>query len=387
MFKVFRRLASLKITLVGMVLLISGSMLMYGNPADVPVWVVVIPLAFMAVNLTAAIISNKRINHQPGLLVFHVCLLGLVILAGIGRLTHLDAHTEIPIGTAFGADRLLEVRTGVWHSGNLDQVTFVQGPYTVQYAPGLRRGLTHSHVLLKDAQGQWIEKVIGDDRVLVIEGYRFYTTHNKGFTTLLTWTPDGGQPITGVVNMPSYPLFDYKQDNEWTPPGTQQVIKFWLQIDAGLTLEKAWTLDARNSSAVLVVTNNDIRQELHEGETVKLPGGELKFDKLTMWMGYRIFYDPTIQWMFFIAVAGVLGLGFYFWRKINLQPWTEEALEEASQEKSKEPLKEPLKETMSEPLKHTSPLKTALTKPVTTQHMSISQHSGHDLAAISKGQS
>ena len=311
-----------------MVLLVGGSMAIYGNPMNVPTWVVVIPLAFLAVNLSAAIITNQRINQQPGLLVFHVCLLGLVIAAGIGRLTHLDAHAEIPIGSEFSAAQLLEVRAGVWHAGNLDQVSFIQGPYTVEYAPGMKRGLTFSHVMVKDATGQMVEKVIGDDRLLEIEGYRFYTTHNKGFTLLLTWIPEGGEPITGVVNMPSYPLFDYKQDNSWIPPGTKQEIKFWLQIDAGLTEDQAWTLDARNSSGVLVVTNNDTRQEVRVGERVKLPGGVLSFDKLTMWMGYRIFYDPTIQWMFFIAVAGVFGLAVYFWQKLNLQPWTEEAADE-----------------------------------------------------------
>ncbi len=361
MFTVLRRLASLKVTLVGMVLLTLGSLSIYGNPADVPMWVLVIPLSFLAINLTAAIITNRRINHQPGLLVFHVCLLALVVVAGIGRLAHLDAHIEIPIGTQFSTDRLLEVRAGILHMGDLEGVSFIQGPFTVQYAAGLQRGLTHSHVMVKDSAGQWVEKVIGDDRVLVMEGYRFYTTHNKGFTTLLTWTPDGGEPISGVVNMPSYPLFDYKQDNQWTPPGTDQLIKFWLQIDAGLTLDEAWTLDARNSTAVLVVTSNDVRHELRQGDSIRLPGGELKFQQLTMWMGYRIFYDPTIQWLFFISIAGVLGLGYHFWQKINLQPWTDEAAE--TQQDAIEPL----------------------IKSAKAQTMSITNHQSDDLAALPKG--
>lgn len=327
---VLHRLASLKITLLGLILLVVASVLNYGNPANIPAWVLVIPLSILAVNLTCAIITNERINHQPGLLVFHVCLLGLVLLAGIGRMTHLDAHIELPIGTSFSADRLLEVRQGVWHTGHLDQVAFMQGPFTVEYAPGMQRGLTFSHVMVRDGNGKWVEKVIGDDRVLVLEGYRFYTTHNKGFTTLLTWTPENGDAITGTLNMPSYPLFEYKQDNRWAPPGSSGEIKFWLQISAGLSEDRAWTLDARNSTAVLVVTSNDMRRELHEGERLKLSGGELKFDKLTMWMGYRIFYDPTIHWMFYVAIAGVLGLAFYFWRKINLQPWTEDPGEQQS---------------------------------------------------------
>jgi cytochrome c biogenesis protein len=290
-------------------------------------WVVVIPLGVLAVNLSAAIITNKRINQQPGLLVFHVSLLGLVILAGVGRLTHLDAHLELPLGQEFTPDTLIESRAGVFHSGDLDLVSFVQGPFTVQYAAGLKRGLTHSHIKVRnpfrDPNGKWEERVIGDDRPLVMEGYRFYTTHNKGFAPVLTWIPDHGEPVTGTINMPSYPLFDYKQDNRWQPPGGEE-IKFWLRLDTGMTQDASWTLDLRNSAATLVVTSNDERREIVPGESVRLPDGELRFDKLTMWMGYRVFYDPTIQWMFFVSIAGVLGLGHYFWRKLNLQPWVDE---------------------------------------------------------------
>lgn len=322
MMNFLRRLASLKFTLAGMVLLSLGAMAIYGNPMEIPAWVLTIPLAILAMNLTAAIITNVRINQQPGLLTFHVSLLFLVILAGIGRLTYLDSHVELPIGSEFRADKMLEIKQGLLHSGDIDKVAFVQGPFRVNYSPGIRRGLTFSHVNVRQPSGQWEERVIGDDRVLVMEGYRFYTTHNKGFTAILSWIPDQGEPQTGTVNMPSYPLFDYKQDNRWKPPGGDTEIKFWLQLSTALDEKKAWVLERRNSSAVLVVTHKDQRQELKLGDSVQLDNGQLRFDQLTMWMGYRIFYDPTIQWMFFISVAGVLGLAQYFWTKINLQPWT-----------------------------------------------------------------
>jgi cytochrome c biogenesis protein len=318
------RLASLKFTLVGMVLLTVGASLSYGNPVDTPVWVLVVPLALLALNLTAAIATNPRINRQPGLLVFHVSLLATVVLAGVGRLTHLDAHLEIANGQGFHPGLLLEVRQGPWHSGNLDRVAFVQGPYTVDYAAGLQRGLTHSQVLVPGPDGRQVAQDVGDDRPLVLERYRFYTTHNKGFSPVLTWIPNQGLPISGRINMPSYPLFDYKQNNEWVPPGTNEKIKFWLQLDTGLTLEEAWVLDGRNSSGVLVVTTGDRRVELNVGEEVRLEHGRLRYDGLTTWMGYRVFYDPTIQWLFFVTVAGVFGLTHYFWKKLNLQPWLEE---------------------------------------------------------------
>jgi cytochrome c biogenesis protein len=299
-------------------------MLSYGNPVDVSAWVLIVPLALLALNLAAAIVTNPRINRQPGLLVFHVCLLSTVLLAGVGRLAHLDAHIEIAQNQAFHKDALLDVSKGPWHTGNLDKVEFIQGIYTVDYDSGLRRGLTHSQVFLPGPGGVTIEQDVGDDRPLIIERYRFYTTHNKGFAPILTWTPEQGEPVTGRINMPSYPLFDYKQDNFWTPPGTQEKIKFWLQLQTGLTLEEPWVLDGRNATGTLVVTVGDKREELRPGDEIQLAHGRLRFESLTTWMGYRVYYDPTLQWLFWVTIAGVFGLAHFFWTKLNLAAWTDD---------------------------------------------------------------
>jgi hypothetical protein len=161
-------LASLKLTLVGMVLLGLGAAASYGNPEAVSVWVLIVPLALLALNLSAAIVSNARINRQPGLLLFHVCLLATVVLVGIGRLTHLDAQLEIAQGQAFSENILQAVKKGPWHSGKLSQVQFTQGAYTVDYAPGLQRGLTHSQVFLGEHGSRVKALDVGDDRPLVL---------------------------------------------------------------------------------------------------------------------------------------------------------------------------------------------------------------------------
>lgn len=319
-----RKIASLKITLIGMVLLVVGSVLSYGNPQNTSVWVLIVPMIILAINLAAAIATNSRINQQLGLLVFHVSLLLLLLLAALGRLTHIDAHLELVNGTGFSPDKLLEVNAGPLHSGDLDKVQFVQGPFTVQYAPGLKRGLTHSHVKLEVQPGQWEDRVVGDDRPLLSHGYRFYTTFNKGFAPILTWIPDEGQSVTGAVNMPSYPLFEYKQDNRWVPPNSKEEIKFWLQLQTGMDENKSWILDGRTATGILVVTTEDKRHELQMGESIQMKSGTLKYEALTTWMGYRLFYDPTIQWMFFVSILGVAGLSHYFWKKVNLVPWMQE---------------------------------------------------------------
>lgn len=319
-----RKIASLKITLVGMCLLVGGSVLSYGNPQGTSIWVLVVPMIILAINLMAAIATNPRINQQPGLLVFHVSLLLLLLLAAIGRLTHIDAHLELVNGTEFHPDKLLDVNAGPLHSGDLDKVRFVQGNYTVHYEPGLKRGLTYSHVRVEVHPGQWEDRMVGDDRPLLSHGYRFYTTFNKGFSPILTWIPNQGQPVTGAVNMPSYPLFEYKQDNRWVPPNSKEEIKFWLQLKTGMDENDSWVLDGRNASGVLVVTTEEKRHELNMGESIVMQSGTLRYDALTTWMGYRLFYDPTIQWMFVVSILGIAGLSHYFWKKVNLVPWMNE---------------------------------------------------------------
>src|SRR3569832_1817574 len=197
----------MRLTLVGMLLLAFGAALSYNNPATTSVWVLVVPMSLLAVNLLAAIITNPRINRRGGLLTFHLALLGVVILAAIGRLTHLEAHIELLQDTAFSSKDIFDDSRGPLHRGKLDEISFVQGPYTVDYAAGMMRGLTHSQVRLPDGQGGWETRVIGDDRPLVIEGYRFYTSFNKGFAPILTWIPDQGEPQPGAVHMPSFFLF------------------------------------------------------------------------------------------------------------------------------------------------------------------------------------
>jgi cytochrome c biogenesis protein ResB len=320
--QLFRRLASLKLTLFGMVLLAFGAGATYDNRFDVTVWVLVVPLAILAINLTAAILSNPRINRQSGLLLFHLGLLGVVILAAIGRMSRLDAHIEMVQGQPFSPEILLEIKMGPLHDGSLDRVHFVQGPYTVDYEPGMKRGLTHSQVLVPDEQGNLKPRDVGDDRPLVIEGYRFYTTFNKGFAVLLTWMPNRGAPISGTVNMPSYPLFEYKQDNSWTPPGASE-IKFWLQLQTGMDENTAWRLDGRNSKGTLIVTNQGERLELKEGQIAQLTEGRLKYERLLSWMGYKVFYDPTLKWLFFVSIVAVFGLGWHFWQKMATQPLPE----------------------------------------------------------------
>jgi cytochrome c biogenesis protein ResB len=323
------RLASTRLTLLGMAMLAVGAGLSYGNPDDVSAWVLIGPLLFLALNLLAAIITHPGINRRPGLLLFHIGLLSICILAAIGRLTHYEARVEVSQDSAFDPATIQNIKRGPWHTGELGKVRFVQQGYTVDYRKGLVRGKTRDHILVPDGRGGWKQTVIGDDTPLVIDGYRFYTTFNKGFAAVLTWVPKQGEPITGTLHMPSYPLFEYRQANTWTPPGGNDEIKFWLRLETGYDMKKAWVMDVNRSKGVLVVNDGGERRELQPGEGIDLPGGYLRYEALSSWMGFKIFYDPTLRWLFGAAMMVVFGLVLHYWSKFRTEPLAEPNAKEA----------------------------------------------------------
>ena len=314
-----RWLGSTRFTLLGMALLAVGAALSYDNPVRTPVWVLVIPLFLLALNLLLAIVFNPAINRRPGLLLFHVGLLSVVILVAIGRLTFMEAHIELVDGAAFDREALFDRRQGPWHSGDLEQIRFIQQGYSIDYRPGMKRGLTYNRILLADIDGRVQPQVIGDDRPLLVAGYRIYATSNKGFAPRLTWVGDDGTTVSGSVHMPSYPLLYFRQANEWTPPDSE-TIKFWLQLETGLKEDAAWVLEPQQSQGTLVVNVSGQRVELHPGQSLALKGGTLHYDQLSSWMGFKLFYDPTLPWLFVSAILTVLGLFIHYWQKFSAEP-------------------------------------------------------------------
>jgi cytochrome c biogenesis protein len=317
MSRVLRKLASTRLTIFGMVFLGVGAALNYDNPVETPVWVLVAPLTLLAINLCSAIITDPRINRRGGLLVFHVGLLAIAVLVAIGRLTYLEANVELAEGQAFAPDDMIDVREGIWHPGNFSRVQFVQGTYAIDYAAGMVRGKTRNQVAVPDGRGGWEQRTIGDDTPLVLDGYRFYTTFNKGYAAILTWMPDDGMPVTGAIHMPSYPLFEHRQANRWTPYEGAQEIRFWLQLETGMDTQAPWRLEPATTRGALVVRAGEERVEMAPGQSIRLEGGFLRYERLSSWMGYKLYYDPTLQWLFIVAFITVFGLAAHFWRKFG----------------------------------------------------------------------
>lgn len=279
-----------------------------------PTWT---PLALvfgaLALNLLAALVVHPAFRRQLPLLVFHLALLALLVLAGIGRMSALDARFELTQGLEFDGD-VIEAQAGVLHSPRLAALRFRNEGFEIDYAPGRLRGATRNQVAWHDEQGRPQTATIGDHRPLVLDGHRIYTTPNKGFAPLLRWDPASGPPQAGVVHLPSFPLHELQQSREWALPDGRTV---WVQLDLDESLidPAQHTAFQQPTRPRLVVRVGEQRAVLEPGAGMALPGGRLSFVELRSWMGYRISYDPTLPWLLAASLLAALSLGWHYRRK------------------------------------------------------------------------
>jgi cytochrome c biogenesis protein len=318
--RLFAALASLKLTLAALVLLAVGVALAYNRQGEgEATWPLVLPLSLLAGNLAAAVATNRAFRRQAPLLVFHLALLAIIVLITLGRLTYLRGTAEVVTGGEF--DGLLTRDAGPWHSGRIDDLRFASEGFAIHYSPGLQRDATVNRVVWRDAAGLPHRLEIGDQVPLVIGGYRFYTTSNKGFAPVFVWLPDDGQPVRGAVHLPGYPLHRYEQAQQWQLPGTTSSLWIMLAFDEVL-LDPAKAGEFRLPEAHRIVVRSDgERTELAPGGRLRLPGGTLIYQGLTSWMGYAVFYDWTMPWLLAACTLAVVALAWHFRDKYFARPW------------------------------------------------------------------
>ncbi len=271
----------------------------------------VVALAGLVLNLLFALWQHPRLRHQWPLLLSHLGLLALVLLAGVGQLAALEGRFELTQGVVFDG-RLLDGQAGPWHRDRLAQAAFRHEGFEISYAPGRRRGPTRNTVAWVDEAGQRQQAVIGDHRPLVLNGYRIYTSPNKGFAPVLVWQPDGAaEPVVGVVHLPSFPAQELSQSREWRLPDGREV---WVMLRYEDTLidpaaASAFRLPAQHR---LVLRLGAQREELAPGQRLQLPGGTLVYQGLRTWMGYRVSHDPMLPWLLAAALFTLAALGAHY---------------------------------------------------------------------------
>ncbi len=317
-----RALASLRLTLLGLVLLGAGGFAA-SRQLDGGQWLVIGSLLLLSLNLSAALFSNPTFRARPTLFGMHIGLLLLSLSLAYGQATRFRGHVELSEGAPFDPSRVVVDREAPVPSALPEEGTFVQGDVSVNYAPGLMRRETRSRVLRPDGA----ETSATDGQPLIIDGYRFYVTHNKGFSALVTWWPEpGAVGRTGTLHFPSYPRLAPMQRLTWTAPdGTA------LDLEVSPLLppqDTGWTLTREMAEPRLRVGAESDGVVLQEGDRMTLPGGgQLRFERMSLWIGYRIFYDPSLTWCFASALIAVCCLAAHLldepirrWRPSAIAP-------------------------------------------------------------------
>jgi energy-coupling factor transporter transmembrane protein EcfT len=315
-------IGSMRTTLVLLALLLATVLL---RPAW---WPLTLVFAALALNLVAALIRHPLLRRQMALLVFHLALLGLLLLVGTGRLSALDGRFELTQGVPFDG-RLIDSDAGPLYVQRLQRLSFRHEGFEIDYAPGRRRGATRNSVNWTDAGGIARQAAIGDHRPLIIDGHRFYTSPNKGFAPLMRWQPAQGEAVIGAVHLPSYPVHELRQSREWALPDGR-TLWVMLDIDEALIPSDAATRFRLPERHRLVVRSGELRAELTPGESLALPGGTLRYEGLRTWMGYRVSYDPTLPWLLAAALLAALSLAAHYTLKFDLltrrRAWRGDAL-------------------------------------------------------------
>lgn len=314
-----QRAASLRLTLCILLLLALGAVAALGNVLP-PTWALSVPLALCALNLAAAVATHAAFRQQLSLLVFHLALLAVLLLAAAGRMTYLKGQVELSDGDHF-AGELTGVEAGPWHRSRLDQLRFANLGFEIDYQPGVKRASTRNRVAWIAEDGTERQGVIGDTVPLVLQGYRFYTSFNKGFAPRFLWQPADGAAQRGTIHLPAYPLHEYRQALEWTPPGSQLQLWTQLQFDEILLDPERPSQFRLPAQHRVVLRSGGQRWELGPGDRVNLPGGVLQYEGLTRWMGYSVFYDWTIPWLLAACTLAVAALALHFFAKFRDRPW------------------------------------------------------------------
>lgn len=288
--------------------------------AGPPSAVLAAPLGALAANLAAAIATRAAFRTQPALLAFHAALLAVLALAAAGRLTYLKGTLELSEGEEF-AGVLHSQESGPLHVPGLASAAFSNLGFTVDYEPGLKRGRTLNRVAFRDPDGRGGERVIGDHAPLKLLGYRIYTTSNKGFAPELVWRPHGADAQRGTLHLPSFPAALEHQQVEWSPPGSALVVQARLELEERVVdLEAPWRLRAPERH-VLVIESGGETARLRPGDSHRLAGGTLHYERLRLWMGYAVSHDWTLPWMLAASVVAAAALAWHYAGRFRARPW------------------------------------------------------------------
>ena len=309
--------ASNRSTLVLLLVLALSITVYYQVSLPQRIWIIALPTGLLILNFLSALATRNILKNNWPLMVFHFALIALVLLVFAGRMSYFKATLELAENEEF-AGQLENIQQGPWHRYGL-ATRFTNHGFQIRYHAGIKRDKTANQLLLTTPDGLQQPLQIGDHLPLIIGHYRFYTSHNKGYAPVFEWQPFASSAkIVGSIHLPAYPTHEFRQALQWTVPGTDTGLWAFLKIEENvLPQDREFDFQIPQQHQ-LVLRYQDHRYALRPGDELELPGGILRYQKLSTWMGYKVDYDWTRPWLLATALIGLLGLFLHFILKFNL---------------------------------------------------------------------
>lgn len=315
---VVERLADARLTLVFFLLtMVAAVAIASGDRLPTP-WMAG-PFGLLVLNLVAAILTHRRLRIDLALLVFHLALLALVVTIVGSRLIYFDGQFALSNGTAFEG-QVTRSNHGPLHSGQLDQLSLVNEGFAIRYdADGRYRG-TYNRVSWIDPEAGWQRAEIGDDRSVLIGGYRVSAVRQRGLAPLFRWEVTGRPPELGYVQVPDHRSSDYPPWEIWK---LAKDLELWVQVNHAPLVQPVGRVEENLGAAelahTLIVRAAEQRFEIRPGESIDFPQGRLTYLELGAWMGYRVVYDPLANWVMASVVVGIGSLAWFYARRLRLK--------------------------------------------------------------------
>lgn len=296
-----------------------------------PDWITalwIVPLGIFAVALLASIATRPRFRRDPALLGLHLALLCMVILFAAARLTYLDGTASLTEGGEPFDGRLAVDRRGPLHPEKIRHLRFANEATLEDYSPSERWYGTINRVRWWSDDGRTGMAEISNDRPLILEGYRIHPTFNRGYAPVFRWEPRSGEPMLGSVQLRADTQFGMA--NEWSLPNGEAL---WIMLeplqDGAVAIQPGQRRAGLGAAALahhLVVRHNEVRTTIQVGESLEFADGRLVYVELRSWMGYRIIYDPSANWLAAAAAFAAACMIAYYWRILRTtSPFTETA--------------------------------------------------------------
>ena len=268
---------------------------------------------------------DRRNYHLFQPLLYQVAMAGLSpadIAAPIRSILSDRRNVRVLQGAATGVDlddNLLHTDFGVLPYDTLllacgASHSYFGHPEWEEFAPGLNRQRTRSTVSVIDG-GDARRFELGETRPLILLGYRFATTPNKGHAMVLSWRDVNGSVMQGAVHFPSYPAQEWRQQQTWQTPAGEKVT-LGLQPHARPPADSGWVLRSQEVRVGASLSVHGVSHPLVPGKWIELHDGALRLDELRLWMGYRIDYQPLIQWMLVVSLVAIAALACYFYKRL-----------------------------------------------------------------------